>query len=550
MAKQRDIAGLRDAVKSTAFTPSARDLTPLVELLGDEDEAVVRGTERAIVRAASGGAVVVAPLLGLLAGAPPGVRAQGFRVVGRLMPTDRESAAVLIAALADADARVQKSAANALGRLERSEAGPDIAQALLAAWDEVPELPLARALAEAMGKRGVAEALARLEAVTEGDPELVRIAKNAVAMLRRDGTRQGASVIDGARAGDFDVRLVVLCRGGVEGLAAGELTERVKGARDVRAGAIGSGRVTATWRGAPRDLFAVRTMLGFAFALPDEPIAGAVDDASVEEATARALTSDVAARILETWTAGVVRYRLDWDGKGHRRASTWRVVHALGERRPAWVNDPTESTWQATVSVSVADGVLRVLLAPRKLEDPRFTYRLKDVPAASHPTLAAALVRASRPKADDVVWDPFVGSGSELVERARAGACARLVGSDLDPAALEAARANLAAAALDGVTLDLADATTHAPAGVTCIVTNPPMGRRVARDGSLGDLLDRFVDQAARVLTPGGRLVWLSPLGGQTAARAEANGLRVASRQSVDMGGFHAELQVAEKPVR
>jgi uncharacterized protein with von Willebrand factor type A (vWA) domain len=73
------------------------------------------------------------------------------------------------------------------------------------------------------------------------------------------------------------------------------------------------------------------------------------------------------------------------------------------------------------------------------------------------------------------------------------------------------------------------------------------MGRRVARDGSLGALLDQFTDHAARVLSPGGRLVWLSPLAGQTAARAEANGLRVTLRQTVDMGGFHAEMQVWEK---
>jgi 23S rRNA G2445 N2-methylase RlmL len=188
---------------------------------------------------------------------------------------------------------------------------------------------------------------------------------------------------------------------------------------------------------------------------------------------------------------------------------------------------------------------MSALLTPQKLADPRFTYRLKDVPAASHPTIAAALVRASGMREDDVVWDPFVGSGSELIERARAGPYRALFGSDTDPRALDAARTNLEAARLGGVSLSEGDATTYAPPDVTRIITNPPMGRRVARDGSLAELLDRFTDHAARVLAKGGGTVtWLSPMGGRTAERAEARGFQVTTRQQVDLGGFQAELQV------
>jgi hypothetical protein len=44
-------------------------------------------------------------------------------------------------------------------------------------------------------------------------------------------------------------------------------------------------------------------------------------------------------------------------------------------------------------------------------------------------------------------------------------------------------------------------------------------------------------------LPRGGRLVWLSPLGSRTAARAIARGLSVTMDSEVDMGGFHARLQ-------
>jgi hypothetical protein len=73
------------------------------------------------------------------------------------------------------------------------------------------------------------------------------------------------------------------------------------------------------------------------------------------------------------------------------------------------------------------------------------------------------------------------------------------------------------------------------------------MGRRLVRDATLGALLDRFVAHAARVLAPGGRLVWLSPFPGQTRARAEACGLHTPTGPLVDLGGFEAELQVFSK---
>ena len=114
----------------------------------------------------------------------------------------------------------------------------------------------------------------------------------------------------------------------------------------------------------------------------------------------------------------------------------------------------------------------------------------------------------------------FAGSGTELVERAFAGPYARLIGSDLEERALSAARENLAAAGLRGVLLSRADATTYAPEGVTLVLTNPPMGRRVSRSAELAATLDAFVDHAARVLVPGGRMVWLSPVPARSRERA------------------------------
>ena len=79
------------------------------------------------------------------------------------------------------------------------------------------------------------------------------------------------------------------------------------------------------------------------------------------------------------------------------------------------------------------------------------------------------------------------------------------------------------------------------------IITNPPMGRRVAR-GEAKDLLARFLDHAAAALCPAGVLVWISPFPRDTRARAAALGLELREAHIVDMGGFDAEIQVLARP--
>jgi 23S rRNA G2445 N2-methylase RlmL len=217
----------------------------------------------------------------------------------------------------------------------------------------------------------------------------------------------------------------------------------------------------------------------------------------------------------------------------------------VAERAPELVNDPTQSTWEAVVDVKRR--FVEVELVPRALVDPRFAYRVADVPAASHPTIAAALVRVAGIDPRDVVWDPFVGSGLELIERARAGAFARLVGSDSDPKALDAAGANLRSAGIRA-DLELGDALTLTPRGVSLVVTNPPMGRRVARHAGLAPMLDAFVAHAAKVLAPGGRLVWIAPSPKRARAAGERAGLSLTRAHVIDMGGFEGELQRWEKP--
>lgn len=528
--RERDLAS---KVKSPGFTPSARDAVRLVAMLASDDEDELAHVERALARL--GDAALDALEAGAREARPP-VRGRVMRAIGRRAAESDRARALLVAALADADAKTRRNAIVALGKA----ASPGVEDALLAAWDREDRIEHRRSLAASLGKIGGARALATLRAIVTDDAELRRIADRAVLMLDRTATRSDESAIDDPRAPALATPVLLHCREGVEKLLAAEAEMMFEG-RVTR-----PGRVAATLRGPMRELWSLRTMTRFGFPLPPQTLH---DGEDAGDALVRAITSPEARRIFTTWTRGVVRYRIAWGGGGHRRAVVWRCAKRIAEIDPALVNDPTESTWEVVVHQQLRR--VDVEVSPRAAVDPRFAYRLGDVPAASHPTLAAALARVAGVRDDDVVWDPFVGSGTELVERARAGAYARMIGTDLDAKAVATARANVEAADVDRVEIVLADAAEYAPAGVTLMITNPPMGRRVVRTTQLGALLDRIVDRAAELLAPGGRLVWISPFGARTRARAEDAGLVVDYVQDVDMGGFDAQIQrIRKKPSR
>jgi predicted RNA methylase len=299
--------------------------------------------------------------------------------------------------------------------------------------------------------------------------------------------------------------------------------------------------VEARLEGPLSQATSVRTALHVGF--PLEPVSAGGD---VARAVVDALLSPASLALLRTFTktSGPIRFRLAWLHGGHRRGLAWRCAELVRAASRELVNDPTASTWE--VFVNDAGGRVALELVPRGYVDPRFAYRGQVVPASSHPTIAAALARVAPRSAGDLVWDPFVGAGAELVERARLGPYQALVGCDTSGAAIQAARANLAAAGIMNAQLEIADALSFGgvrDGSVSVILTNPPMGRRVAR-GEHGALLERFVSRAARLLEPNGALVWVVPEPERIRERAGREGLELSRSWTVDLGGFSGELAV------
>ncbi|MGC3992463.1 MAG: methyltransferase [Chthoniobacteraceae bacterium] len=296
------------------------------------------------------------------------------------------------------------------------------------------------------------------------------------------------------------------------------------------------------------DLYAVRCCGSVAFVLG---VAKRVSGAPSVAALAELIASPLACRVLETFTEGPIRYRLDFTDKGHQRGAIRELAGAVYQRCPELLNDAREAPW--AVEIHPAPQGLSVELTPRLSPDPRFAYRQQDVPAASHPPLAASMARLalqSAAREPETIWDPFCGSGLELIERSLLGGVKHLFGTDLSAEAIEITKRNLAAAALPAIptTLHVCDFRDYArvpglrPGALGLIISNPPLGRRVPI-ADLRGLIGSLFSAANVLLKPGGRLIFANPL------RSEATipGLKLLSRQKVDFGGFDCRVEVYVK---
>jgi len=148
-----------------------------------------------------------------------------------------------------------------------------------------------------------------------------------------------------------------------------------------------------------------------------------------------------------------------------------------------------------------------------RLTDNTFRHRRelqRQRKGALRPTIAAAMVVAGRPRADDIVLDPMCGTGTLLFERLGAAPVAKLIGLDIDPEAVRLARANLPPD--DGTEVRLGDATALdlPPDSVDTILCNLPFGRAYSDKTANRPLYAKLRQAFDRVLRPAGRMVLLT----------------------------------------
>jgi len=166
-------------------------------------------------------------------------------------------------------------------------------------------------------------------------------------------------------------------------------------------------------------------------------------------------------------------------------------------------------------------------------------------PARLHPLTARGLVEGfSRPEA--TVLDPFCGAGTTLLLAGRMTRPGVLLGADVRPDALAAARTNVGSLETP-LLLVRADATRQpwADASADRVVANLPFGKRVGSHDANRSLYPAFLRELDRALAGDGRAVLLTEDKRLLVDSVQrTRGLRIVKETTFGSGGAHPTAYV------
>ncbi len=131
-------------------------------------------------------------------------------------------------------------------------------------------------------------------------------------------------------------------------------------------------------------------------------------------------------------------------------------------------------------------------------------------PSAMTAKLARCMVNLTKPKAGDLVLDPFCGTGSILIEAGLIGC--RVMGLDVKRRMIHGSLRNFKFYKITTEGLVVADARALPIQTVECVVTDPPYGRSATTLGSTTrEIVERTLDELAEVLGEGRRVCLATP---------------------------------------
>lgn len=242
---------------------------------------------------------------------------------------------------------------------------------------------------------------------------------------------------------------------------------------------------------------------------------------------------------------------------GYRRVDArTEFARGLAGKIPAsWRPAEENASLELWLSIHGATAICGVRLSNHTMR--QRTYKVEHFPASLRPTMAAALVRLAELKPHHVVLDPMCGAGTILAEaflfarqqeRPQVPWALTLLGGDIDPHHLRAAKANLfhltelPLRTWDARRLPLEDA------GVDRIICNMPFGKQMSHPEEIEPLYREAVKEMNRVLRPKGKAVLLVSDAAALKAAVRPPGWKQERFIPVRVLGQSAVIMVYRKP--
>lgn len=153
-------------------------------------------------------------------------------------------------------------------------------------------------------------------------------------------------------------------------------------------------------------------------------------------------------------------------------------------------------------------GLVGATIPAKTFEDRRPSKRPFFHPSALIPKFARCMVNLARPRADEILLDPFCGTGGLSIEGELIGC--KTVSSDIDPRMVRGCKMNLAHYGMSPESVTISDARRLPFLHADAVATDTPFRKSTKTFGaSMGDLVADFLSNIDRVL-PRRRFVCLS----------------------------------------
>ena len=181
----------------------------------------------------------------------------------------------------------------------------------------------------------------------------------------------------------------------------------------------------------------------------------------------------------------------------------------IGAKRIVDLDSP-----ETEVIVLISDGIYLGVSKTRtgyvKCLKHHVNYRPKFYPISLNPRMARAMINVAGIKDNDVLLDPFCGTGGILIEGADMNL--RIIGQDIDSKMVDASLKNLNYFGLRGEVLEGDISKIKNLQKIGAVVTDPPYGRSSSLKGEpINKLMKRTMENVKEKLEIGKRLVIVVP---------------------------------------